>query len=791
MTKIVVKRKAEVYKEFPISQSQTKIIVGSDGDNDLIISDQKASLRHFSIEQEGGHFYITDLDSAFGTNLNGRKITGKVRLIHGDDIVIGDHSLKFEHVPKNPDKQSQQNKQTEKKENIVVTEANRSEPKKIADKKKQPSSKQKKPVPHYLLAIYGPLTGKKFQLNFDTTKIGRDQTLNDIIIRETASGEIDTSISRRHATILFENDRYYVTDKRSKTRTRVNQHQLTEDDKVELKPADEIEIISDRKSTIFRFLPEGDRDKSRPKKAGYWWMRNASRMRKTFSVIVSLLLVVLISNCLRTYNLLTQQPDSLDLIEKNFYTTDDNHQIYLSLNEAKSNMSMLSPATADLDGDNFLDILFSDKIGYLRVINGKSKTTLWNSNHSFRLQSGTSFTIADINGDQRKDIVFMANNSVLYALDGTSGNEIWTSPILGGEFSGSPVVSDFNGDQITDVCMATTSGQIHIGWGTFTSPDWTIFENESAIKSPLSTGDFDDDDLQELVFASETGRVVIFDPQEMEVQHVINVNEEIQKAKGSFFEDHLIQRRISIGDLNGDKSNDLLIVTEKNCLLAFDIKKNKRLWFDQVVTSIDSFTVAPPNLADLTGDQIPDVVYVTPDNKIVVYDGKGSGGNSKKIVWGHIPENERQYISPPVLIDIDKDQINDVIVSDFYGRLDIFNGANGKILTEQIQFSQDSSAFIGAPLAGDFNNNGLLDILIRKNDDSFSIFETPSKIFKSSVLWSQYNFHSSQNDQQNLLARPRQVYFVIVGIVAAVFVFLILLFNLVIDIKRRSLFAIK
>ncbi len=98
MPKFVVKRKAEVYKEFPIRPFQSRIAIGSEGDNDLIIADKKVSMHHLIIEKEGTRYFVQDSQSAFGSFLNGEKISDRLPLSSGDEIKIGDHSLIFENV---------------------------------------------------------------------------------------------------------------------------------------------------------------------------------------------------------------------------------------------------------------------------------------------------------------------------------------------------------------------------------------------------------------------------------------------------------------------------------------------------------------------------------------------------------------------------------------------------------------------------------------------------------------------------------------------------------------------
>jgi len=93
MPKIVVKRKAEVYKEFPIRPFQSRISIGSEGDNDLILADKKVSMHHMVIEKEGTHYFVRDNQSAFGSFLNGEKIAERAPLTSGDEIKVGEHSI--------------------------------------------------------------------------------------------------------------------------------------------------------------------------------------------------------------------------------------------------------------------------------------------------------------------------------------------------------------------------------------------------------------------------------------------------------------------------------------------------------------------------------------------------------------------------------------------------------------------------------------------------------------------------------------------------------------------------
>ncbi len=134
----------------------------------------------------------------------------------------------------------------------------------------QPQSQKERPRPEpeeldwFLVAVDGPLKGKKFKLKKDLTKIGRDRKQNDIVIRLDSEGELDKSISREHARIEYSNGRYYLSDPASQMRTKINQREMDRDEKVQLKPRDIIHIMSMKDDTVFRVCEEGDLDYSPP-----------------------------------------------------------------------------------------------------------------------------------------------------------------------------------------------------------------------------------------------------------------------------------------------------------------------------------------------------------------------------------------------------------------------------------------------------------------------------------------------------------------------------------------------
>lgn len=103
-----------------------------------------------------------------------------------------------------------------------------------------------------LVAVSGPLRGQSWPLVPGEVRIGREEAKNDVVINKDASGALDKSISRRHASVFIDGKTAYVEDQGSVAGTFVNGRQLAPKDRVPLKAGDQIEIRSAKESTVLR-----------------------------------------------------------------------------------------------------------------------------------------------------------------------------------------------------------------------------------------------------------------------------------------------------------------------------------------------------------------------------------------------------------------------------------------------------------------------------------------------------------------------------------------------------------
>ena len=74
-----------------------RVVIGRSKECDIQVTDPNVSRRHAVLRQEGTTFWVVDLDSTNGTEVNGRRIK-RAKLEAGDTIVVGSSELVFDRV---------------------------------------------------------------------------------------------------------------------------------------------------------------------------------------------------------------------------------------------------------------------------------------------------------------------------------------------------------------------------------------------------------------------------------------------------------------------------------------------------------------------------------------------------------------------------------------------------------------------------------------------------------------------------------------------------------------------
>jgi Protein of unknown function (DUF3662)/FHA domain len=72
-----------------------RVVIGRSRDCDIQVADPNVSRRHAEIRQEGSAYWVVDLDSTNGTEVNGRRLK-RAKLRSGDTITVGSTQLVFQ-----------------------------------------------------------------------------------------------------------------------------------------------------------------------------------------------------------------------------------------------------------------------------------------------------------------------------------------------------------------------------------------------------------------------------------------------------------------------------------------------------------------------------------------------------------------------------------------------------------------------------------------------------------------------------------------------------------------------
>src|SRR3954465_14225940 len=93
MAKLYLKFEQAVLKEFDLKDGSS-ITIGRLPDNGVHIDNLAVSGHHARVSWEGDHFVLEDNNSLNGTFVNNRRVS-RVPLKHGDNILIGKHTLAY------------------------------------------------------------------------------------------------------------------------------------------------------------------------------------------------------------------------------------------------------------------------------------------------------------------------------------------------------------------------------------------------------------------------------------------------------------------------------------------------------------------------------------------------------------------------------------------------------------------------------------------------------------------------------------------------------------------------
>lgn len=194
-----------------------EITLGRDQHCQVVLAQQAVSRNHCRITRDGTLFFVEDLGSSYGTNINGQKLPkGEKRLLrNGDTIEIAQFDVVFDRVADVADDVSG-------KTMFVSRNLVKDVMKGLAAGGEQP----------YFRVMNGPMEGQRIEMGEAQEYVfGRDDSA-DIVLN-------DDLVSRRHAKVRRDWSGTHVEDLGSRNGIKVNKKRAK---KQTLKDRDEVEI---------------------------------------------------------------------------------------------------------------------------------------------------------------------------------------------------------------------------------------------------------------------------------------------------------------------------------------------------------------------------------------------------------------------------------------------------------------------------------------------------------------------------------------------------------------------
>src|SRR5690349_13943481 len=193
------------------------ITLGRDKSCQVVLAQQAVSRNHARITQEGNLFFLEDLGSAYGTQVNGKPLPkGEKRLLrNGDVIAIAQFDVRFDKVTDLPHDVDSQ------KTSFVARNMVKDVMRGLAGDEER-----------YLRVMNGPRAGERLEIpDAKEFVIGRDDSA-DVIFR-------DDLISRRHVKVRRDWSGTHVEDLGSRNGIKINRKRVS---RKLLRDGDELEV---------------------------------------------------------------------------------------------------------------------------------------------------------------------------------------------------------------------------------------------------------------------------------------------------------------------------------------------------------------------------------------------------------------------------------------------------------------------------------------------------------------------------------------------------------------------
>jgi len=375
---------------------------------------------------------------------------------------------------------------------------------------------------------------------------------------------------------------------------------------------------------------------------------------------------------------------------------------------------------ADLNNDDYMDVVVSSFDDHIHAINGQTGARLWWAEFGSLWVNGVD--AADINGDGIDDIAYAHEYLTGYdnhcgVLDGTDGSIIWDTVVTYSVLDA--LVDDFDNDGVLEVAFAgedgSDNGLLIVRTASNGVLEWEhnfgyfgVFSTQFTLYSQ----DLDDNGDVELIVANRYGSFYVY---------VFEGN----SSSPMFTSDELAgyPRKLAFGDVTGDKDMDIVAATGDRISVLSGLDGS--LEFDYIVNG----TFNAVAVADIEGEDYLNIVAGGGANNSGTPPDPGIGVWAMRtvvspVIWEH---NFGEYGNAIEMADLNGDGFMDVVsVCSVDDQATAISGETGGQLW---QWTGTQNLY--CLTTGDFDNNGQMDVAVSGNDDKVSAING----FDGSTMW--------------------------------------------------------